>query len=208
MKRTLKVLACAAVVAAVAGTATAAYAVPAKAPHATVAQAGTAQTQAASAAKARAFAPLRPTAKKTAPTPRVVASGEHVTAAPGFELWLTAEGKYWTTPSMPDDPQFRSVVDGNIDRSTPGVSMQAEGTDSHVYLSGVYYGGKGTASSVEIATADGTVHGKLIELPGKPGWGAWYAVADVKPGGGSWDYVSRITVHDTKGKIYAQLKLR
>ncbi|MFJ2565239.1 MULTISPECIES: hypothetical protein [unclassified Streptomyces] len=208
MKRTLKVLACAAVVAAVAGTTTAAYAVPAKAPHATVAQAGTAQTQAASAAKARASTPLRPTAKKTAPTPRVVASGEHVTAAPGFELWLTAEGKYWTTPSMPDDPQFRSVVDGNIDRSTPGVSMQAEGTDSHVYLSGVYYGGKGTASSVEIATADGTVHGKLIELPGKPGWGAWYAVADVKPGGGSWDYVSRITVHDTKGKIYAQLKLR
>ncbi|MFJ3245458.1 hypothetical protein [Streptomyces sp. NPDC086782] len=208
MKRTLKVLACAAVVAAVAGTATAAYAVPAKAPHATVAQAGTAQTQAASAAKARAFAPLRPTAKKTAPTPRVVASGEHVTAAPGFELWLTAEGKYWTTPSMPDEPQFRSVVDGNIDRNTPGVGVQSEGDSSRVYLSGVYYGGKGTASSVEVETADGTVRGKLIELPGKPGWGAWYAVADVKPGSGSWDYVSRVTVHDTKGKIYAQLKLR
>ncbi|MEU3348938.1 hypothetical protein ABZ723_28905 [Streptomyces sp. NPDC006700] len=208
MKRTLKYLVCAAAVAAVAGTATAAYAVPAKAPHATVAQAGTAQTQAASAAKAQASTPLRPTAKKTAPTPRVVASGEHVTAAPGFELWLTAEGKYWTSPSMPDEPQFRSVVDGNIDRNTPGVGVQSEGDRSRVYLSGVYYGGKGIASSVEVETADGTVRGKLIELPGKPGWGAWYAVADVKSGNGSWDYVSRITVHDTKGKVYAQLKLR
>ncbi|MEU7378614.1 hypothetical protein AB0A91_01110 [Streptomyces sp. NPDC042207] len=207
MNRTLKYLSCAAVAAAVAGTATAAYAAPAKAPHAIVAR-GTAHTQAASAAKVQASTPLRPTAKKTAPTPRVVAPGEHVTAAPGFELWLTAEGKYWTTPSMPDEPQFRSVVDGNIDRSTPGVSMQAEGDRSRVYLSGVYYGGKGTASSVEVDTADGTVRGKLIELPGKPGWGAWYAVAEVKPGSGSWDYVSRITVHDTKGKIYAQLKLR
>ncbi|MFJ8271187.1 hypothetical protein ACIQ8G_12705 [Streptomyces sp. NPDC094154] len=139
-----------------------------------------------------------------APTPRVVASGEHVTAAPGFELWLTAEGKYWTTPSMPDEPQFRSVVDGNIDRNTPGVGVQSEGDSSRVYLSGVYYGGKGTASSVEVETADGTVRGKLIELPGKPGWGAWYAVADVKPGSGSWDYVSRVTVLDTEGGVYAR----
>ncbi|MFF9124426.1 hypothetical protein ACF09J_14160 [Streptomyces sp. NPDC014889] len=207
MKRTLKYLTGAAVAVAVAGTATAAHAAPAKAPHATVVQAGAAQNQAAAASKTRASTPTRTTGKKTAPTPRIVAPGEHVTAAPGFELWLTAKGKYWTTPSMPE-PQFRSVVDGNIDRSTPGVSMQAEGTADHVYLSGLYYGGKGTASDVEVETADGTVRGKLIELPGKPGWGVWYAVADVKTDNSSWDYVSRITVHDTKGKIYAQLKLR
>ncbi|MFB7571873.1 hypothetical protein [Streptomyces sp. NPDC056165] len=138
-----------------------------------------------------------------APTPRIVASGEHVTAVPGFELWLTAEGKHWTSPASPD-PQFRSVADGNIARSNPGVNLQEESGDGSIYLSGVYYGGKGTASSVEVETADGTVHGKLIELPGKPGWGVWYATADVKPGSGSWDYVSRVTVHDTKGKIYAQ----
>ncbi|WP_445526669.1 hypothetical protein [Streptomyces cyslabdanicus] len=191
MRRTLKYLACAAVTAAVVGTATVSYAVPAKAPHSTI-------------AKARAATAAHPAAKKTAPTPRVVAPGEHVTAAPGFELWLTAEGKHWTTPSSPE-PQFRSVVDGNIDRNTPGVSMQSEGTESRAYLSGLYYGGKGTASSVEVETADGTVRGKLIELPGKPGWGVWYATADVKPGSGSWDYVSQVTVHDTKGGIYAQL---
>ncbi|MFF4760521.1 hypothetical protein [Streptomyces sp. NPDC001292] len=207
MKRTLKYLTCAAVTAAVAGMATVSYAVPATAPHGTVAKAEAAQTQTASASKARAATATQPTAEKTAPTPRIVAPGEHVTAFPGFELWLTPEGKHWTTPSSPD-PQFRSVVDGNIDRNTPGVSVQSEGTDSRVYFSGLYYGGKGTASSVEVETVDGTVHGKLIELPGNPGWGAWYATARVKPGSGSWDYVSRVTVHDTEGEIYAQLTLR
>ncbi|MGW2898461.1 hypothetical protein ACWDAO_28650 [Streptomyces sp. NPDC001212] len=208
MKRTLKYLTCAAVTtAALAGMATVSYAIPAKAPHGTVAEAGAAQTRAASASKARTVTATQPTAKKTAPTPRIVASGEHVTAVPGFELWLTAEGKHWTTPSSPD-PQFRSVVDGNIDRNTPGVSLQSEITDDNAYFSGLYYGGKGTASRVEIETADGTVHGKLIELPGKPGWGVWYATAGVKPGSGSWDYVSRVTVHDTKGKVYARLTLR
>ncbi|MFE7232197.1 hypothetical protein ACWCRF_09045 [Streptomyces sp. NPDC002405] len=208
MKRTLKYLSCVAVTtAAVAGMATASYAVPAKAPHGTVTKAGTAQTRAASVSKARAATATQPTAKKTAPTPRIVAPGEHVTAVPGFELWLTAEGKHWTTPSSPD-PQFRSVVDGNIDRNTPGVSIQSEIMDDSAYFSGLYYGGKGTASSVEVETADGTVHGKLIELPGKPGWGVWYATAVVKPGSGSWDYVSRITVHDTKGKVYSRLTLR
>lgn len=121
-------------------------------------------------------------AAKKAPTPRIVKPGEHVVAAPGFELWLTAEGKHWTDPDMPDDPQFRSVVDGNIDPTQPGVSLQASGLDGHYYLSGLYYGGKGTASRVEVATSTGKVRGKLIELAGKPGWGVWYAIADLPPG--------------------------
>ncbi|WP_306190959.1 hypothetical protein [Streptomyces sp. MK5] len=142
-------------------------------------------------------------------TLRVVASGERVTAAPGFRLWLTAEGKHWTAPTSPE-PQFRSVVDGNIDRNTPGVSLQSETADGRAYLSGLYYGGKGVASGVEIETKAGTVHGKLLELAGHPGWGVWYATTEVDsdagPDGGSWDFVSQVTVHDTEGGIYAQLK--
>ncbi|MGW4608941.1 hypothetical protein ACWENS_37700 [Streptomyces sp. NPDC004532] len=142
-----------------------------------------------------------------APKPRIVAPGEHVTAAPGFRLWLTAEGEHWTTPSSPG-PQFRSVVDGNVDPNTPGVSLQSEITDGRAYLCGLYYGGRGTASAVEIQTQAGTVHGKLVELPGHPGWGVWYATTRVQPGGESVDFVSHITVHDTEGRIYAQLKAR
>ncbi|MFI9602785.1 hypothetical protein ACIHCX_23555 [Streptomyces sp. NPDC052043] len=138
-----------------------------------------------------------------APTPRVVAPGEHVTAAPGFEFWLTAEGKHWTTPSSPE-PQFRSVVDGNIDRNTPGVSVQEESEDGRGYLSGLYYGGKGTASSVEVDTADGTVRGKLIELPGNPGWGVWYAITDLTSGEDPFHLDTRVTVRDTEGGVYAR----
>ncbi|MER7715203.1 hypothetical protein ABTX83_32445 [Streptomyces werraensis] len=192
MKRTLKHLAGAAVTAAVAGMATMAYAAPhdtsGRAPH---------------SATVTAAAP----AAKHAPTPRIVQPGERVTGAPGFELWLTPEGKHWTTPDMPEG-QFRSVVDGNVDLSRPGVSVQSEGTPERVHLSGLYYGGKGTASTVELRTAAGTLRGELIELPGRPGWGVWYAVADPVPNDGSWSFVSEVTVRNTKGKVYASLSLR
>ncbi len=209
MKRTLKYLAGAAVTAAVAGTATISYAAPANPPHDTTTKAQAAQFQAVTpAGEDRPATAIESTARRNAPTPRIVAPGERVTAAPGFQLWLTAEGKHWTTPSMPGLEQFRSVVDGNIDRGTPGVSVQSEISDDRAYLSGLYYGGRGTASTVEIETASGTVHGKLIELPGKPGWGVWYATTDVEPDGGPLTFVSEVTVHDTKGRIYARLTTR
>ncbi|MBJ6633685.1 hypothetical protein KBZ00_10505 [Streptomyces sp. RK31] len=198
MKRTLKYLAGAAVTAAVAGMATMSYA----APHDT---AGRAPHSATVTAAAPAAAPAA--AAKHAPTPRIVQPGERVTGAPGFELWLTPEGKHWTTPDMPEG-QFRSVVDGNVDLSSPGVSVQSEGTPERVHLSGLYYGGKGTASSVELRTAAGTLQGELIELPGRPGWGVWYAVAEPVPNDGSWSFVSKVTVRNTKGKVYASISLR
>jgi hypothetical protein len=144
---------------------------------------------------------------RKAPTPRIVAPGEHVVAAPGFELWLTAEGKHWTDPDMPDDPQFRSVVDGNIDPTRPGVSLQGSGFEGRYYLSGLYYGGKGTASRVEVATSTGKVRGKLIELAGKPGWGVWYAIADLPSGDNGEDFLRAVTVYDTRGRVYSQLPL-
>ncbi|MFJ8182735.1 hypothetical protein [Streptomyces sp. NPDC096105] len=197
MKRTRKYLAGAAVTAAVAGMTTVSYAAPATAPHDTAGRAAHSATADAASTPAAA--------RKHAPTPRIVAPGERVTGAPGFELWLTPEGKHWTTPDMPEG-QFRSVVDGNIDLSSPGVSLQYEGTPERVHLSGLYYGGKGTASAVEVETRAGTVAGKLIELPGRPGWGVWYATA--VPDDSSWDFVSEVTVRDTKGRVYASLTRR
>ncbi|MFC9844068.1 hypothetical protein ACFWFF_36215 [Streptomyces sp. NPDC060223] len=143
-----------------------------------------------------------------APSAQIVAPGEHVAGGePGFELWLTEEGKYWTTPDDPE-PQFRSVVDGNIDLSRPGVSVQAEGIQGHYVLSGLYYGGRGTASRVAVETSVGTVQGKLLELTGKPGWGVWYAIADVPMSDeGGFDAFHSVTVHDTRGRVYSQLEL-
>lgn len=207
MKRTVKYLAVVVVTAAVAGMGTVSYAAPAKAPHDAVTKAGAAQIHAAPAWRARTSTAMKPTVRKTAPTPRIVAPGERVTAAPGFQLWLTAEGKHWTTPDMPEG-QFSSVVDGNIDRSTPGVSLHSEIMDGRAYLSGLYYGGTGTASTVEIKTEAGTVHGKLIELAGHPGWGVWYATTDVEPGNVSAHFASQVTVHNIEGGIYARLTTR
>ncbi|QYX78727.1 hypothetical protein K1J60_21300 [Streptomyces akebiae] len=145
---------------------------------------------------------------RKAPTPRIVQAGEHVVAAPGFEFWMTEEGKHWLEPDLPDFPQFRSVVDGNIDRSRPGVSLQASAFEGRYYLSGVYYGGKGTASRVAVRTSTGTVHGQLIELPGKPGWGVWYAIADLPAVDDGQEFLRGVTVLDTKGGVYSQLRLR
>lgn len=147
-------------------------------------------------------------AARKAPTPRIVQPGERVVAAPGFEFWMTAEGKHWLEPALPDFPQFRSVVDGNIDRTRPGVSLQASAFEGRYYLSGVYYGGKGTASRVAVRTSTGTVHGKLIELPGKPGWGVWYAVADLPAVDDGQEFLRGVTVHDTEGGVYSRLRLR
>lgn len=159
-----------------------------------------AATESAAAVEAAAAA-------KKAPTPRIVEPGERVVAAPGFELWLTAEGKHWVDPDDPDFPQFRSVVDGNIDPTRPGVSIQASGFEGRYYLSGLYYGGKGTASRVEVSTSTGKVHGKLIELAGKPGWGVWYAIADLPAQDNGEDFLRGVTVYNTKGRVYSQLML-
>lgn len=146
-------------------------------------------------------------AARKAPTPKIVKPGEHVVAAPGFELWLTAEGKHWVEPDLPDFPQFRSVVDGNIDLSRPGVSLQAGGHEGVYHLSGLYYGGKGTASRVQVRTSEGPVHGKLIELAGKPGWGVWYATTPLPAGDDGEDFLRDVTVYDTKGRVYSQLRI-
>ncbi|MFE2533247.1 hypothetical protein [Streptomyces sp. NPDC059371] len=151
-----------------------------------------------------AHAPALPA--RTAPTARIVAPDEHVTEPGGAEFWLTPEGKHWTTLDNPD-PQFTNVVNGNIDLHTPGVSAFVEGTaQGHVTLSGVYYGGTGTASRVTVRTTAGTLHAKPLELAGNPGWGVWYVSTDL-PAADENYAVRHVVVRDTTGGVYSRLDL-
>ncbi|GGY44083.1 hypothetical protein [Streptomyces omiyaensis] len=125
-----------------------------------------------STASASAPAPGAPAA--SAPTGsvsavRTVRSGERVDAGGGYTLWLTRQGKHWTGPDGFE--QFRSVVDGNLDLTQPALSHQGEG-DFH---SGVY-GGPHRPGRVELTDAEGRVtRATLLQLPGRPDWGVWYA---------------------------------
>ncbi|MCC5033230.1 hypothetical protein DMH02_008355 [Streptomyces sp. WAC 00631] len=159
--------------------------------------------------------------------PPVMRPEERVRVAPGVELWLTAGGLRWSLPGQPD--QSRSVTDGNLDLSRPGVTVRSEPVGDRYLHFGVYHG-EGAAARVEIATARGTVGGRLLRLPGAPGWGAWYATAPLPErdrtttggtegpdGPGAPDGpdgpdgrevsapVGRVTVYDTRGAVLAEL---
>ncbi|MFD5766622.1 hypothetical protein ACFWIN_12470 [Streptomyces sp. NPDC127049] len=100
---------------------------------------------------------------------RTVRSGERVDAGGGYTIWLTRQGKHWTGPDGFE--QFRSVVDGNLDLTRPALSHQGEGT----FHSGVY-GGPVRPGRVEVTDSEGRVtRATLLQLPGRPGWGVWYA---------------------------------
>ncbi|MBA2807947.1 hypothetical protein E0500_011125 [Streptomyces sp. KM273126] len=200
-----KYVTAAAIVAALAGAPTMAQAfTPANAPDTAAAMAGAATTSSK-------------TSKQESSSVRVVAPGERVQAAPKVELWLTEEGKHWSTPDQAD--QFRSVVDGNIDMSRPGVSLQMEPVDGRYFLSGVYHG-EGDAAAVKVVTDKGTITGRVVYLASRPGWGAWYATsslpdesksagkpksADMPKSAGS--FVSSVTVLDAEGRTIATLAL-
>ncbi|MFI1713938.1 hypothetical protein [Streptomyces litmocidini] len=144
---------------------------------------------------------LHPTPAPAAPAPariRTVRSGERVDAEQGFTVWLTEDGKHWAGPDGFEN--FRSVVDGNIDRAQPGVSHQSEGDASGVFHSGLYYGTK-EAGRVELTGAGGRpVLATLLELPGRPGWGVWYARTG--PGGDR----AAVALYDRAGRRLAELR--
>ncbi|MGW8764849.1 hypothetical protein ACWGN5_20320 [Streptomyces sp. NPDC055815] len=141
---------------------------------------------------APAVAPTR-----TPPPVRLVAAGERVDAGEGWKVWLTGDGKHWTGPDGYEN--FRSVVDGNLDRSQPGVSHQTEGGPAGTFHSGVYYGTR-AAGRVELTDAGGrTVLATLLELPGRPGWGVWFARTG--PGDGR----AGVTLYDRAGARLAHL---
>ncbi|WP_370413479.1 hypothetical protein [Streptomyces fradiae] len=157
---------------------------------------------AAVAAPATAVAAPAPAAaslaapKHTSPV-RVVASGERVDAGGGFTIWLTPEGKHWLSPDGTEN--FRSVVDGNVDTSRPGVSHQSEGDPTATFHSGLFYGTK-RAGQVVLTDADGRkTSATLLELPGRPGWGVWYAHR-----AGSAEGVG-VALYDRNGRLLAEL---
>ncbi|MFF8385607.1 hypothetical protein [Streptomyces kanasensis] len=133
---------------------------------------------------------------------RTVRSGERVDTGRGYTLWLTPQGKHWSDPDGVEN--FRSVVDGNIDRSRPGVSHQSEGDRNGMFHSGVFYGAK-KAARVELVAADGTrTPASLVRLPGNPDWGAWYvhtppATGESGPG---------VALYDRSGRLLAELPVR
>ncbi|MFG3492932.1 hypothetical protein [Streptomyces sp. NPDC047972] len=140
------------------------------------------------------------TPRPPAPTPvRTVASGERVDAGKGWRVWLTAAGKHWTGPDGYENT--RSVTDGNVDLGAPGVSHQSEGGPKGAFHSGLYYGTR-SAGRVELRNAEGrTAVATLLELPGRPGWGVWYA--HTGPGMGEVATV----LYDRAGKVLSELPL-
>ncbi|WP_369144954.1 hypothetical protein [Streptomyces sp. R44] len=149
-----------------------------------------------------ATAPLaEPAAAPAAAAPRIhtVRSGERVDGGLGYTLWLTEDGKHWAGPDGYEN--FRSVVDGNIDRSQPGVSHQSEGGEAGTFHSGLFYGTR-KAGRVELTDAEGhkTV-ATLLALPGHPDWGVWYAVT----GPDSKSSSPAVALYDRAGALLADL---
>ncbi|MEK9523248.1 hypothetical protein ACIOMM_27120 [Streptomyces sp. NPDC087908] len=146
--------------------------------------------------------PVRTTTTPPPPVPtpvRTVASGERVDAGKGWRIWLTAQGKHWTGPDGYENA--RSVTDGNIDLGAPGVSHQSQGGPKGTFHSGLYYGTR-SAGRVELRNAEGRkAVATLLELPGRPGWGVWYA--HTGPGMGE---VST-SLYDRAGKLLSELSL-
>ncbi|MFE6851219.1 hypothetical protein ACFVDH_10565 [Streptomyces sp. NPDC057674] len=132
---------------------------------------------------------------------RTVRPGQRVDAGGGFTVWLTRDGKHWAGPDGYEN--FRSVVDGNIDRSEPGVSHQSEGDATGVFHSGLYYG-TCKAGRVELSDDEGhkTV-ATLIALPGRPDWGVWYA--HTGPADGNGGSGLGVTLYDRAGRPLAEL---
>jgi hypothetical protein len=197
MARTKKYLVAASAVVALAGMTTAAHA---------LSPAGSSTVAAGAHASAAGHVTTAAHAAASRPA-RVVASGERVRVAPQVELWLTKEGKYWSSPVA--GTEFRSVTDGNIDRSRLSVTAQVEQTGGSSYLSGVYTG-TDRAAGVVITTDSGTIQGTVVRLAGRPGWGAWYATSTkslttLSHGGRRTNHVRSVTVHDASGRTLATL---
>ncbi|MFG3347392.1 hypothetical protein ACGF1Z_20250 [Streptomyces sp. NPDC048018] len=132
---------------------------------------------------------------------REVRAGQRVDAGRGWRVWLTSEGKHWS--GTESEENFRSVTDGNVETSTPGISAQSEGGPSGIFLSGLYYGTR-AVGRVELRDADGrTALATLLELPGRPGWGVWYAhmPASLREPGSTPD----LALYDRTGRRLADL---
>ncbi|WP_228044443.1 sigma factor-like helix-turn-helix DNA-binding protein [Streptomyces ferrugineus] len=135
---------------------------------------------------------------------RVVTSGERVTAGPGIQVWLTADGGHWSVPwPVAGD-------DGDRPLDEPGVSVRVDTVKGGFVLSGLFHGLRGEPSRVAVRTGDGgAATAKVLVLAGSAGWGVWYAKAPLPEknmkallaDGGDEPMV---TVYDAAGKAVAR----
>ncbi|MFB9349333.1 hypothetical protein ACFFUA_18005 [Streptomyces heliomycini] len=137
-------------------------------------------------------------ASSTAGAVRVVAPGERVRAGAGVELWLTEEGKHWSTPEM--DHQFRSVVGRDAGPRHPTVGLMTETVGDRCFLSGLYTGTV-DVGRVVVDTGDGEVTASVVRLPGEPDWGVWYADVPLHEN----LTVDGVALHDRHGRKIASL---
>jgi hypothetical protein len=155
-----------------------------KKPAAAAHQGGAAKKHASAPHKT---APSKSTAKTTSKAGhvQVVKAGEHVTIAPGAELWLEKDGIHWTEGDTGE--RVISVVDGNIDRSVPGVQNQLTSIVSHGDSDGatfrlrMFNGGVKDASDLSalegfVSPLPDPADGTIVMLSGNPGWGVWFDV--------------------------------
>ncbi|WP_210585212.1 sigma factor-like helix-turn-helix DNA-binding protein [Streptomyces sp. GESEQ-35] len=136
---------------------------------------------------------------------RIVAPGERVEAVPGMQVWLTTDGKHWSTPQRPN--QFRGLAEDGGESEKPGVSAQLEPVNSAYFLSGLYHGLSADPARVEVTVDDSKITGSVLTLAGSPGWGVWYARAPLSAAKLKTSYAEggpTITVYDAAGKVVAR----
>jgi DNA-directed RNA polymerase specialized sigma24 family protein len=139
---------------------------------------------------------------------RIVAPGERVDAVPGVQVWLTTDGKHWSTPERPN--QFRALTGDSgrkEERLKPSVSAQLDPMKSGFFLSGLYRGLSADPARVEVTVDDRRITGTVLTLAGSPGWGVWYARAPLTPEelkSSSVDGGPTVTVYDAAGKVVAR----
>ncbi|WP_405973130.1 sigma-70 region 4 domain-containing protein [Streptomyces sp. NBC_00988] len=161
---------------------------------------------------------------------RIVAPGERVDAVPGVQVWLTTDGKHWSTPEAPN--QFLGLTDESeedryedayrskykdsygsgrkvsAESKQPTVSVQPDPLNNTSYfLSGLYRGLSADPARVEVTVDDRRITGTVLTLAGSPGWGVWYARAPLTPEelkASSVDGGPAVTVYDAAGKAVAR----
>ncbi|MEV1079571.1 sigma factor-like helix-turn-helix DNA-binding protein [Streptomyces sp. NPDC050211] len=136
---------------------------------------------------------------------RVVAPGERVKAVPGVQVWLTADGRHWSTAQGPN--QFSRLPENSTERRQPGVSVRPEPVKGAYFLSGLYYGLSADPALVEVTVNGREVTGSVLTLAGSPGWGVWYAPAALSTAELKASYVEggpMVTVYDAGGKVVAR----
>jgi hypothetical protein len=136
---------------------------------------------------------------------RVVAPGERVEAVPGVQVWLTADGRHWSTAQGPN--QFRRLPEAGSESRQPGVSVRPEPVKGAYFLSGLYYGLSADPARVAVTVDGREVTGSVLTLAGSPGWGVWYAPAALSAAELKASYVEggpMVTVYDAAGQVVAR----